>query len=92
MARGITLFRSLWTNGADLDSALACGPLLLTRRPRTLQPSGMPPSERAARFSISLPSGLAGQLDRMVRARGFKNRSQAIAEIQNLPGRSFRVE
>ncbi|HZP61715.1 MAG TPA: nickel-responsive transcriptional regulator NikR [Opitutaceae bacterium] len=41
----------------------------------------MPPHEKVARFSISLPGGLAAQLDRMVSTRGFKNRSQAIAEM-----------
>ena len=52
----------------------------------------MPPPERAARFSISLPSGLAGQLDRMVRARGFKNRSQAIAEMVRAQISELKVE
>jgi CopG family nickel-responsive transcriptional regulator len=52
----------------------------------------MPPTERAARFSISLPSGLAAQLDRMVRARGFKNRSQAIAEMVRTQISELRVE
>ena len=41
----------------------------------------MAPHEKVARFSISLPGGLAAQLDHMVGARGFKNRSQAIAEM-----------
>jgi CopG family nickel-responsive transcriptional regulator len=41
----------------------------------------MPKVEKVVRFSISLPSGLAAQLDRMVGGRGFKNRSQAIAEM-----------
>ncbi len=46
-----------------------------------LRPVPMPKTEKVARFSISLPSGLASQLDRMVGGRGFKNRSQAIAEM-----------
>ena len=41
----------------------------------------MPQIEKVARFSISLPAGLAAQLGLMVGARGFKNRSQAIAEM-----------
>jgi CopG family nickel-responsive transcriptional regulator len=52
----------------------------------------MAPSERAARFSISLPSGLAGQLDQMVQSRGFKNRSQAIAEMVRAQLSEFKVE
>jgi CopG family nickel-responsive transcriptional regulator len=52
----------------------------------------MPPRERAARFSISLPSGLAGQLDRMVAGRGFKNRSQAIAEMVRTQLSELKVE
>jgi CopG family transcriptional regulator, nickel-responsive regulator len=41
----------------------------------------MPTKEKVARFSISIPSGLASQLDQMVDKRGFKNRSQAVAEM-----------
>lgn len=42
------------------------------------------PKALAARISISLPANLAEALDDMVKARGFHNRSQAIAEmIQN---------
>lgn len=41
----------------------------------------MPPKDTVARFSISLPAGLAQQLDKTVTKRGFKNRSQAIAEM-----------
>ena len=37
--------------------------------------------EKVARFSISIPAELAVQLDRMVEKRGYKNRSQAVAEM-----------
>ena len=37
--------------------------------------------ENVARFGISLPADLAEHLDRTVERRGFKNRSQAIAEM-----------
>ncbi|MBA4387856.1 MAG: nickel-responsive transcriptional regulator NikR [Verrucomicrobia bacterium] len=33
------------------------------------------------RFSISMPAALVAQLDAMVRAKGFANRSQAVAEM-----------
>lgn len=38
-------------------------------------------NETAVRLSISLPRGLADQLDRLVEARGFRNRSQAVREM-----------
>lgn len=41
----------------------------------------MPSGENVVRFSISLPAGLAAELDSIVGGRGFKNRSQAIAEM-----------
>lgn len=41
----------------------------------------MAKKQSVARFSISVPSELAGHLDRVVAARGFKNRSQAVAEM-----------
>ncbi|MBN2506961.1 MAG: nickel-responsive transcriptional regulator NikR [Verrucomicrobia bacterium] len=34
-----------------------------------------------ARFSISLPSGLAAQLERMTREKGYDNRSRAVADM-----------
>jgi CopG family transcriptional regulator, nickel-responsive regulator len=37
--------------------------------------------DTVARFSISIPAELAGQLDQMVEERGYKNRSQAVAEM-----------
>jgi CopG family nickel-responsive transcriptional regulator len=52
----------------------------------------MPKVEKVARFSISLPSGLAAQLDRMVGGRGFKNRSQAIAEMVRAQLSELKVE
>ena len=52
----------------------------------------MPDKEKVARFSISLPAGLAAQLDRMVGARGFKNRSQAIAEMVRAHLSELKVE
>lgn len=39
------------------------------------------PAEKVARFSISIPNDLAVQLDQMVEKRGFKNRSQAVADM-----------
>ncbi|MGA0334207.1 MAG: nickel-responsive transcriptional regulator NikR [Kiritimatiellia bacterium] len=41
------------------------------------------PKELAERISISLPSPLARELDRLVVSRGFHNRSQAIREMIN---------
>ncbi|HVU33684.1 MAG TPA: nickel-responsive transcriptional regulator NikR [Opitutaceae bacterium] len=38
-------------------------------------------SEKAARFSVSLPSDLLDELDEMVRRRRFPSRSHAIAEM-----------
>lgn len=52
----------------------------------------MPPTEKVARFSISLPGGLAAQLDQMVGTRGFKNRSQAIAEMVRSQLSELKVE
>src|SRR5580704_1899510 len=52
----------------------------------------MSKAEKVARFSISLPSGLASQLDLMVGGRGFKNRSQAIAEMVRSQLSEFKVE
>jgi CopG family nickel-responsive transcriptional regulator len=37
--------------------------------------------ELAARFTVSLPPKLLTQLDALVRAKGFDNRSQAVAEM-----------
>jgi CopG family nickel-responsive transcriptional regulator len=37
--------------------------------------------EGAMRFSISLPAGLAKQLDRMVAQKGYHNRSLAVADM-----------
>jgi CopG family nickel-responsive transcriptional regulator len=37
--------------------------------------------ELAARFTVSLPPRLLTQLDGMVRAKGFDNRSQAVADM-----------
>jgi CopG family transcriptional regulator, nickel-responsive regulator len=52
----------------------------------------MPNVEKVARFSISLPSGLAAQLDKVVGGRGFKNRSQAIAEMVRTQLSELKVE
>jgi CopG family nickel-responsive transcriptional regulator len=52
----------------------------------------MAPREKVARFSISLPAGLAAQLDGMVGGRGFKNRSQAIAEMVRTHLSELKVE
>ncbi|PTY06975.1 nickel-responsive transcriptional regulator NikR [Opitutaceae bacterium EW11] len=38
-------------------------------------------ADKVARFSISIPCELAAELDRLVEKRGFKNRSQAVAEM-----------
>ena len=37
--------------------------------------------ERLCRFSISMPAALAQQLDELVRAKGYANRSQAVADL-----------
>lgn len=34
-----------------------------------------------SRFSLSMPTGLVRQLDAMTRAKGYANRSQAVAEL-----------
>ncbi|MFT4901036.1 MAG: CopG family nickel-responsive transcriptional regulator [Lentimonas sp.] len=39
------------------------------------------PSSLAQRISVSLPAHLAHALDKMVEQRGFRNRSQAIADM-----------
>ncbi len=38
-------------------------------------------AERLCRFSISMPAALARQLDELVRAKGYANRSQAVADL-----------
>ena len=38
-------------------------------------------AERLCRFSISMPSVLAQQLDALVRAKGYANRSQAVGDL-----------
>ncbi|MCX7008654.1 MAG: nickel-responsive transcriptional regulator NikR [Kiritimatiellaeota bacterium] len=38
-------------------------------------------TDRLCRFSISMPAALAGQLDALVQAKGYANRSQAVAEL-----------
>lgn len=40
-----------------------------------------PRAQYASRFSVSLPAGLAQDLDRMVREKGYDNRSLAIADM-----------
>jgi CopG family nickel-responsive transcriptional regulator len=37
--------------------------------------------ERLCRFSISMPAALANQLDALVVAKGYANRSQAVADL-----------
>jgi CopG family nickel-responsive transcriptional regulator len=41
----------------------------------------LPERNRLTRFSVSIPERLLGELDRMVVRRGYKSRSQAIAEM-----------
>ena len=41
----------------------------------------MKPSASLSRFSLSMPADLACQLDAMVKAKGYANRSQAVAEL-----------
>ena len=41
----------------------------------------MTAKKKAARFSVSVPADLLDELDAMVRRRGFKSRSQAVAEM-----------
>lgn len=50
------------------------------------------PDEGVVRFSISLPAGLAAELGERVGARGFKNRSHAIAEMVRAQLSELRVE
>ena len=38
-------------------------------------------TQGVCRFSISMPGALAQQLDTLVRAKGYANRSQAVAEL-----------
>ena len=38
-------------------------------------------TERLCRFSISMPTALAQQLDALVQAKGYANRSQAVADL-----------
>jgi CopG family nickel-responsive transcriptional regulator len=52
----------------------------------------MPSKETVARFSISIPCDLASQLDQMVARRGFKNRSQAVAEMVRTQLGEFEAE
>jgi CopG family nickel-responsive transcriptional regulator len=52
----------------------------------------MPPREKVVRFSISLPAGLASQLEKVMGDRGFKNRSQAIAEMVRSQLSELKVE
>lgn len=37
--------------------------------------------EKVSRFSLSMSAGLVRQLDQMVKAKGFLNRSQAVADM-----------
>ncbi|MEI8351471.1 MAG: nickel-responsive transcriptional regulator NikR [bacterium] len=37
--------------------------------------------ETVSRFSLSMPAGLVRQLDQMVKAKGYVNRSQAVADM-----------
>lgn len=52
----------------------------------------MPRSQTVARFSISIPNDLAEQLDQMVEKRGYKNRSQAVAEMVRSQLAGFKAE
>jgi CopG family transcriptional regulator, nickel-responsive regulator len=64
----------------------------VTLPPAPLETIPMAKLEKVARFSISLPAGLAAQLDGMVGARGFKNRSQAISEMVRARLSELKVE
>lgn len=44
-------------------------------------PRATPRTDKAARFSVSLPANLLDELDAMVASRGFPSRSHAIAEM-----------
>lgn len=46
-------------------------------------PSTKSTREPVSRISISLPPDISRELDRLVEARGFENRSQAVASIIN---------
>lgn len=45
-----------------------------------------------SRFSISMPADLLAQLDEMITARGFANRSQALAELVRTQLVDYRAE
>ena len=53
----------------------------MTRTSSSKTRSPLPKKHKVARFSISIPADLAAQLDLMVGKRGYKNRSQAVAEM-----------
>ena len=53
----------------------------VTSAPPSPKAAGMAKKESVARFSISVPSELADHLDLVVAERGYKNRSQAVAEM-----------
>lgn len=67
-------------------------PRALPVQRQALEPPDMAKTEKVARFSISLPAGLAAQLGRVVGSRGFKNRSQAIAEMVRSQLSELQVE
>ena len=54
--------------------------------------ANMPSPQTVARFSISIPNELAEQLDHMVAKRGYKNRSQAVAEMVRSQLAEFKAE
>lgn len=56
------------------------------------EPHVVPPPKKVARFSISIPNDLAVQLDQMVEKRGYKNRSQAVAEMVRTQLAEFKAE
>lgn len=46
----------------------------------------------ASRISVSLPADLREELDRMVEARGYRNRSQAISDMVNFQLAEHKVQ
>lgn len=65
----------------DRKAAEACS-ISVTPGPTPATKSDMAADpDKVTRLSISIPNELASELDRMVNKRGYKNRSQAVADM-----------
>ncbi len=53
----------------------------MTTPPNMSKIATVPDPDKVTRLSISIPNELASELDRMVDKRGYKNRSQAVADM-----------